>query len=132
MKHGRRWPTILAAALLLPAIAFGAANVLKYELGVDAVSDALGPFAEPGEGPINMVVTALVILGPVISAAIALAPIARLHLGRSDGTVEVAVSLRLTWARVAIALIAVAVLVMLAGYVAAENSACWLGPARAC
>ena len=132
MEHGRRWPTVLAAALLLPAIAFVAANVLKYELGVDALSDALGSFAEPGEGLINMVVTALVILGPVIAAAIALAPIARLHLGRFNGTVEAAVSLRLEWARVAIALVALAVLAVLAVYVIAENSACWLGSARAC
>jgi hypothetical protein len=132
MEHGRRWSTILAGALVLPAVAFVAANVLKHAFGVGGLSNALGPFAEPGEGPMNLVVTALVILGPVIAAVIALVPIVRLRLGRSDGTVEVAVSLRLTWARVAIALIAVAVLVMLAGYVAAENSACWLGSARAC
>ena len=132
MEHGRRWSTILAGALLLPAIAFVAANVLKYELGVDALSDALGPFAEPGEDAGNVVVTALVILGPVIAAAIALAPIARLHLGRSNGTIEAAVSLRLEWARVAIALVALAVLAVLAVYVVGEISACWLGSARAC
>jgi heme/copper-type cytochrome/quinol oxidase subunit 2 len=132
MEHGRRWSPVLAGALVLPAIAFVAANLLKYGFGVDALSDTLGPFAEPGEGPMNVVVTALVILGPVIAAAIALVPILRLRLGRSDGTVEAVVSLRLEWARVAIALIALAVLAVLAGYVAAENSACWLGSARAC
>lgn len=132
MEHGRRWSTILAAALVLPAVAFVAANVLKYAFGVDALSNTLGPFAEPGEGPMNVVVSALVILGPVIAAAIALVPIVRLRLGRSDGTVEAAVSLRLEWARVTIALVALAVLAVLAGYVAAENSACWLGSARAC
>ncbi|MGH2673007.1 MAG: hypothetical protein ACRDHC_08525, partial [Actinomycetota bacterium] len=122
----------LAAALLLPAIAFVAANVLKYGFGVNAVSNALGRFAEPGEGPMNVVVTALVLVGPVLAVAIALVPIARLRLGRSDGTVEAAVSLRLEWARVTVALAALVVLAVLAGYLAAENSACWFGSARAC
>lgn len=117
---------------MLPAVAFVAANVLKYGLGVDAPSNVLGPFAEPGEGVPNVVVTALVLVGPVVAVALTLAPIVRLRLGRSDGTVEAAVSLRLEWARVAIALVALAVLAVLAGYVVAENSACWWGAAVRC
>jgi ABC-type methionine transport system permease subunit len=132
MEHSRRWSTVLAAALVLPAVAFVAANVLKYGFGVDAVSNVLGRFAEPGEGAFNIVVTALVLLFPVVALAIALLPIVRLRLGRSDGTVEAAVSLRLEWARLAVALVAVTVLAVLAGYLAAENAACWLGSARAC
>jgi ABC-type methionine transport system permease subunit len=132
MEHSRRWSTVLAAALVLPAVAFVAANVLKYGFGVDAVSNALGRFAEPGEGAFNIVVTALVLLFPVVALAIALLPIVRLRLGRSDGTVEAAVSLRLEWARLAVALVALTVLAVLAGYLAAENAACWLGSARAC
>jgi hypothetical protein len=132
MEHSRRWPTVLAAALVLPAVAFVAANVLKYGFGVDAVSNVLGRFAEPGEGAFNIVVTALVLLGPVVALTIALLPIVRLRLGRSDGTVEAAVSLRLEWARLAVALVALAALAALAGYLAAENAACWLGSAGMC
>ena len=132
MEHDRRWSTVLAAALLLPAIAFVAANALKYGFGVNAVSNALGRFAEPDGGPMNVVVTALVLVGPVLAVAIALVPIATLRLGRSDGTVEAAVSLRLEWARVAVALVALAVLVALVGYFVAENAACWLGSATRC
>jgi hypothetical protein len=132
MEHGRRCSTVLAGVLVLPAVAFVAANVLKYGLGVDAPSNVLGPFAEPGEGVPNVVVTALVLVGPVVAVALTLAPIVRLRLGRSDGTVEAAVSLRLEWARVAIALVALAVLAGLAGYVVAENSACWWGAAVRC
>jgi len=117
---------------VLPAVAFVAANVLKYGLGVDALSNVLGSFAEPGEGPVNLVVTPLVLLGPVVAIAIALVPIVRLRLGRSDGTVEAALSLRLEWSRVAVALVALAVLAVLAGYLAAENAQCWFGSARAC
>jgi hypothetical protein len=132
MEHSRRWPTVLAAALVLPAVAFVAANVLKYGFGVDAMSNGLGRFAEPGEGAFNIVVTALVLLGPVVALTIALLPIVRLRLGRSDGTVEAAVSLRLEWARLAVALVALAALAALAGYLAAENAACWLGSATRC
>lgn len=132
MEPNRRWSTVLAAALVLPAVAFVGANVLKYGFGVDAVSNVLGRFAEPGEGAFNIVVTVLVLLGPVVALAIALLPIVRLRLGRSDGTVEAAVSLRLEWARLAIALVALAVLAVLAGHIAAENAACWLGSATRC
>ena len=132
MEHDRRWSTVLAATLVLPAVAFVAANVLKHGFGVDTLSNVLGRFAEPGEGLVNLVVTALVLVGPVIAIAIALVPIVRLRLGRSDGTVEAAFSLRLEWARVAIALVAFAVLAVLAGYLAAENAPCWFGSARAC
>jgi len=123
---------VLAGALVLPAVAFVAANILKYGFGVDALSNVLGSFAEPAEGVPNVVVTALVLVGPVVAVAIALAPIVRLRLGRSDGTVEAAVSLRLEWARVAITLVALAVLAVLAGYVVAENAACWSGAAVRC
>jgi hypothetical protein len=132
MEHSRRWPTVLAAALVLPAVAFVSANVLKYGFGVDALSNGLGRFAEPGEGALNILVTALVLLGPAVAVAITLVPIVQLRLGRSDGAVEAAVSLRLDWARVAVALVALAVLVALAGYLVAENAACWLGSATRC
>lgn len=132
MEHDRRWSTILAGTLVLPAVAFVSANVLKYGFGVDALSNGLGRFAEPGEGAFSILVTALVLIGPVVAVAIALVPIVRMRLGRSDGTVEAAVSLRVDWARVAVALVALAVLAVLAGYLAAENAPCWFGSARAC
>jgi hypothetical protein len=132
MEHRRRWSTVLAAALVVPALAFVSANVLKHGIGIDALSDALGSFAEPGDGAFNVVVTALVLVGPVVAFAIALVPIVRLHLECSDGTVEAAVSLRLEWARVAVAFVALAVLAVLGGYLAVENAACWLGSARVC
>jgi hypothetical protein len=132
MEARPRWSTLLAGAFVLPAVVFVTANVLKYGLGVDALSNVLGPFAEPGEGTLNLVVTALVLVGPVVALAMVLLPIVRLRLGRSDGMVEATVSLRLEWARVAIALVAVAVLAVLAGHIAAENAACWVGSARAC
>jgi hypothetical protein len=132
MEARPRWSTILAGVLVLPAVVFVAANVMKYGLGVDALSNVLGSFAEPGEGAWNVMVTALVLVGPVIALAMVLLPIVRLRLGRSDGTVEATVSLRLEWARVAIALVALAVLAVLAGHIAAENAACWLGAAVRC
>jgi heme/copper-type cytochrome/quinol oxidase subunit 2 len=132
MEHGRRRFTVLAAALVVPAVAFVAANVLKHGFGVDALSNVLGRFAEPGDGAFNVVVTALVLVGPVVAVAIVLVPIVRLRLGRSDGTAEAAVSVRLEWPRLAIVLVAIAVLAVLATYLAAENAACWLGSARSC
>jgi len=129
--HARR-PALLAALLVLPAVLFVAANLLKYGLGVAFLSDALGPFAEPGRGFADAVVTGLVLLGPVAALAIAFPPLVRFRFGRSVGMIQASMVLRLRWPQLAVAVAALAVLAALGGYVVAENAACWFGSAAAC
>lgn len=132
MRDRARWPALIAALLVLPAVLFVAANLLKYGLDVAFLSDALGPFAEPGRGAADVVVTGVVLLGPVAALAIALLPLVRLRLGRSDGTIEASMFLRLRWPQMAVAVVALAVLAALGAYLVAENAACWFGSATAC
>jgi heme/copper-type cytochrome/quinol oxidase subunit 2 len=132
MEERARWSVTAAAVLLVPAVLFVGANLMKYGLGVNVLSDALGPFAEPSDGALELIVTALVTVGPVVALVLALAPIVRLRLGRSNAAVEATVSVRLRWTHIGVALVALAVLVVLGGYLVAENSACWFGNAIAC
>lgn len=132
MEERARWSVTAAAVLLVPAVLFVGANLMKYGLGVNALSDALGPFAEPKDGAADAIVTGLVLVGPVVALVLALAPIVRVRLGRSNGAVEAAVSIRLRWTHIGIAFVALSVLFVLGGYVVVENVPCWFGDATAC
>lgn len=132
MQRPERRSVILAAVLVLPSALFVAASILKYGLHISFLYDALGPFADPEEGIADAVVTTFVLLGPVAAALLALWPIVRLRVGRSSGTVEASVSLRLAWANVLVVAVALGLLVVLFGHIAAEDAACWLGNVRAC
>ena len=128
----RGWVSLLAAALTLPAVLFVAANILKHGVGADGLSAVLGPFAEPGDGVADVLVSVMVIGGPMLALAIALAPIVRIRFGHIDETIEATVSLRTEWQRVAIAIVSMAVLGVLGAYLVTENADCWFGAAVHC
>jgi hypothetical protein len=121
----------LDGLLLLPSVLFVVANVLKYELGLPALAGALGPLAEP-RGLAEVVVSVVVLLGPVVAAIVALAPIVRLRWGRSSDVLEATLSLRYRRGNLVVAGIAFAVLAALGGYLLAENASCWFGSSVAC
>ena len=117
--------------LVLPSALFVAANVLKHELGIPALADRLGWFAEPGDiGATG--VTAVVLFGPVLALIVVLVPIVRLRMSRSNGELEAAVALRVRAANLAVAAVAFAVLALLAGYLFSENASCWFGSSVRC
>ncbi len=122
---------MLGGLLLLPAVLFVAGNMLKHELGLPALADALGPLAEP-EGVAEGVVTAVVLLGPVLAMMVVLAPIVRLRTARSRSTLEATVSLRVRPANLIVAGVAIGVLAVMGGYLLAENAGCWFGSTVAC
>ena len=121
----------LGGLLVLPGVLFVVANVLKYELGFPALADALGPLAEP-RGVVEGVVTAVVVLGPVLALAVALAPIVRLRTARSRDGLEATVSLRVRRANLLVAGLAFTLLTILGAYLFAENASCWFGSSVAC
>jgi hypothetical protein len=122
---------ILAAALVLPAALFVGANVLKYGLGIDGPYDVLGRFTDPPKSMGNLV-TAIVLIGPVVGLALAGWPVLRLRFAHPDGEVQATVSLRLRWVNIAIAVVALGVLAVLFGHILAENAACWFGSDTFC
>ena len=111
---------------------FVSANILKYGLGVGLVADALGPFTDPSPGPVDALVSGLVLLGPVAALAVALPRVMRLRFGHDKDAVEATVRLRLRWPLVAVAFSSLLMVAMLGGYLVLENGACWFGSASAC
>jgi hypothetical protein len=128
----KRRSALVAAILALPAALFLAANLLKYNLGWAGLYDALGPFANPGGEFADRVVSAIVLLGPTIGAIIALWPVLRLRLRHPNGQLEATVSLRLEWANVAIAVVAIGIVAFLVGHVVADAIACSAGATATC
>ena len=57
----RRWTWLVPILLVLPAVLFVGANVLKFGIGIDGPYDALGPLTEPPRS-VNDLVTAIVLL----------------------------------------------------------------------
>lgn len=132
VERRERWSTAAAAALVLPSVVFVSANILKYGLGVGFVADALGPFTDPSPGPVDALVSGLVLLGPVAALAVALPRVMQLRFGHNGGAVEATVRLRLRWPLVVVATGSLVMLAMLGGYLVLENGACWFGSASAC
>jgi hypothetical protein len=117
--------------LVLPAALFVGANVLKYGLGIDGPYNALGPLTDPPKGTGDLV-TVIVLVGPVVGLGVALWPVLGLRFAHPDGEVKATVSLRLRWANIAIAVVALGVLAVLFGHILAENAACWFGSDTFC
>ncbi len=121
----------LGGLLVLPSVLFVVANVLKHQLGFPALAEALGPLAEP-RGAGGGLVTAAVLLGPVAALVVVLAPILGLRMARSRDALEATVSLRVRRVNLVVAGVALSMLVVLGGYLFAENASCWFGSSVAC
>ena len=58
--------------LVVPSFLFVAVNLLKFELGADAPYDALAPVINPAHPLANILVAAVVILGPIAAVVLIL------------------------------------------------------------
>ena len=132
MSRSSRWPLVAAALFALPAALFVAANVLNSSFHVAWLFEALGPFADPGRGLADGVVTTVVLFGPVVAIALAVWPLVRLRWSRARGSIEATIAMSFAWPNVVVAGVALGLVAVLLGHVAAENVACWFGNARAC
>jgi hypothetical protein len=119
-------------ALVTPAIVFVVSNVLRYELGVPGLHEALEPVIDPTAAWAQGVIDAVVFVGPLVAFALAAFSVLRLRVERRShafvGTVEV------QWhpALLAVAVVSAVVFGVLGAYVVAENLPCILGHAARC
>lgn len=130
----QRRDRLVAAAgilLLVPAALFVTANVLEHGLGRRGLADALRPFATP-RGPAEVLVSAVVVLGPLAALVLEVLNVLSVDTGRRDGRLRVALDVRTAWASLAVAIVAGAMLLGLAGYLVTENADCWFGAALRC
>lgn len=108
-------------ALVLPALVFVAANVLKFQLGVDGPYDTLELVLDPRPPLAWVLVQALVLAGPVIALALSAFAIVRASATRRDGTVEMRATLRLHPGHLVAGVLSLALLASMALYLVAEN-----------
>jgi hypothetical protein len=116
---GRR--LLLAAVLLLPALVFVPANVLKFELNISFPYDTLEPILHPSIGLLRVLRDVLVVLGPVAALALSAASIMRGSLKRTGDSVQATVALRIAPVPMAIAAVSLVLLGSIAAYLVAEN-----------
>ncbi|MGH2711733.1 MAG: hypothetical protein ACRDH9_11080 [Actinomycetota bacterium] len=120
--ESRRGDTLIRLLLVLPSLVWVVANVLKFEMGVDAPYDFLRPVIGPGTELAEMAVAAVVILGPLAAILLTLLRTTRISLTRTKGGVRARGSLSARWGDIAILGFAAASLVVIGFYVIAEFS----------
>jgi hypothetical protein len=117
-----RHPTafaLVAAILLLPTFAFVGASVLAYELDLSQVR----LLVEPTMDALTKwrFIDLLLVAAPPVAAIAALAPLVRVGIGRSAGTLEAVVTIRALALNVLVALVALVLAGMLIWHIVVES-----------
>ena len=122
----------LSLALLVPAVVFVTANVLRYELGMPGFHELLAPVIDPTASWAQGLLDAVVFLGPLAAFAVTVLSVLRLRVERRAhafvGTVEV------QWrpALLLVAAVSAVVFAFLGAYVVLENLPCIVGAQPRC
>jgi hypothetical protein len=117
----RRSVRILPLLLSIPALVFITANVLKYELGIGFLHDALRPLLEPSGVVGNVAQLAVLFLLPAVAAGMTLWRTARVRFRRTDAALEANMTIRVGWIEAAALALSLGVLGALSLYLVAEN-----------
>ena len=108
--------------LLLPALLFVSASVLKYELGVAFLYDNLGFLSNPQSLPLyNTISPALFLGGPLLAAALNIGAIMRLTTHKDGDFIVCTIKVKAELLNIAIAATSSLLLVTLIGYLIVEN-----------
>ena len=108
--------------LLLPALLFVSASVLKYELGVAFLYDNLGFLSNPQSLPLyNTISPAVFLGGPLLAAALNIGAIMRLTTHKDSDSIVCTINVKAKLLNIAIAATSSLLLVTLIGYLIVEN-----------
>ena len=110
----------VGALLLLPALAFVSANILKYTLGAPTLYEALRPILEADSLILRRLFDLAVLLGPLAALASCLISTVRLRVS-VDGRRELLIAVKLLWAHLLIGGLSAALLATMAAYLVGEN-----------
>ncbi len=121
---------LVAAAAVAPATVFVTANVMQHGLGVSGAATWLDPAFETPD--LSALLTALILIGPVAAALLALSWLVPLRFTRDDDAWQVTVRVRTDSFAIGVFVVAVAVGLALLAYAAAENAGCILGLSTRC
>jgi 1,4-dihydroxy-2-naphthoate octaprenyltransferase len=109
--------------LLLPATAVIVASLLKYELGIDAVFDAIAPTMEKWgiKDPPGLNITSLVVFGPLAVLLIAVVKTIKLRLAHEQEMDKIIVEIKPGKMLRSFMIVSILVLGILATYFFFEN-----------
>ena len=108
--------------LLLPALLFVSASVLRYELGVAFLYDNLGFLSNPQSLPLyNTISPAVFLGGPLLAAALNIGAIMRLTTHKDSDSIVCTINVKAKLLNIAIAATSSLLLVTLIGYLIVEN-----------
>ena len=126
MNTSKRYAYLACGAigfvLLLPALLFVSASVLKYELGVAFLYDNLGFLSNPQSLPLyNTISPAVFLGGPLLAAALNIGAIMRLTTHKDSDSIVCTINVKAKLLNIAIAATSSLLLVTLIGYLIVEN-----------
>lgn len=127
-----RWARRASVAALVPAALFVAANILKYQLGLPALYDAIFGHVYGISELREVVVNAAVVGGPPLAVALAVLSSVRFDIHMDGGAVTGHIDLKIE--RTAQLVIAAALVLtgIIGAYLVAENLPCLTGAQRVC
>lgn len=120
---GLTWISIL---LVLPTAYFFLASFLKYELGVDALFDAVLPFLEKTgiRESFGWNINLLILLGPVIAFGLSIFRVLKFKFQFTQNHFLFQIILRKRWLPLLVAGFSISLLAILFIYLAGENCNC--------
>jgi hypothetical protein len=130
-RHGWDRRLVWAVILLAPAVVFVTGSALQYGVGIRGTADWFNPvFTIDG---LREVATVLVVAGPVLAFLLAASRVFPIRLVRDgDDTWEIRLRVRLDWAAIVIAAVALLYGGFLIAHLIAENMACMIGLKASC
>jgi hypothetical protein len=117
-RHPRMWAAI-ALVVLAPTGTFVLLSILAYQLGVTGLVGLMEPVNRWLNGA--RVLDLLVVASPAVALVLAVAPLVRLELRKSDAGREAVLGLRLQVANVMIGLLALVIGGLLVGHIVLES-----------
>jgi hypothetical protein len=120
-------PLVAGALLVAPALVTLLAGVLRAQFGLPSLFDAIS------QNPsLSLIVAASLFFGAPVAVILSVLPIIHWKLSRAEGKIATSLVLRPTLAHLVVGGIALLVVAVFFGHLAADEFACWRGVTSAC
>ena len=119
--------SLFAGLLMIPAMLFVTANLLKYQAGLAQPYDVLAPIWSTDVAAYQAAFDSLVLLGPLAAMALVARSVVGLSFARRDGGWVASLSVEKRWPRIALIGSGLLLLGVMGLYLIAENLPCILG-----
>jgi hypothetical protein len=120
-------PLVAGALLVAPAMITLIAGVLRAQLGLPSLFDAIS------QNPaLSLIVAVSLFLGAPVAVILSVLPIMHWSLSRAEGKIGTSLVFKPTFAHLVIGGIALLVVAVFFGHLIADEFACWRGITSAC